>query len=86
MIISMEQTYRVVTSFNQSGHHVPANATFIVRYNGGGQQVGVEFDEVYFYGMHSCGGEVHSDRGFWLYRYLINDHCIPENGRPSWIL
>jgi len=86
MIVQVGQTYRVVVPFNQSGHSVPMNAKFRVMYSGSGSQVGCEFEEVYFYGMHTCGGVVPSDRGFWVYRYLIHDYCIPENGEPSWEL
>jgi len=79
---------RVVTQFNQSGSIIPIGTCFKIVWSGSGSQVAAQFDEAnLFLGMHTCSGSCPTDTGFWVYRYLIDDHCIiaiPDE--PTWIL
>lgn len=86
MTIQVGQTYRVVNSFSQSGSFIPNDSQFRIMYGGQGQQVGCEFYEQYFRGMHTCGGVTAHERGFWIYRWKINANCVMDTSEPSWEL
>jgi len=88
MDISVGDSYRVVSPFNQSGEVFEIDTVFTVRWSGSGSQVGCEFDEELSPAFHTCGGEVQSGFGFWIYRYLIQEHCLPDLNvsKPTWVL
>jgi hypothetical protein len=78
---------KVVTQFNQSGKLIPVGTCFKIVWSGTGNQVACQFEEPLFYGMHTCSGECPDDLGFWVYRYLIDEHCIMAvSETPTWVL
>lgn len=84
-MLEVGQRYRVVSQFNQSGTLMNPDTMFTLKWVGQGGQVGCEFD-VTQPGFHSCSGSCHEDYGFWVYTYLIEEHCTLDNGKPSWTI
>lgn len=79
---------RTVSQFNQSGSIILVDTCFTIVWSGSGSQFACQFEqENLFVGMHTCSGCCPDCTGFWVYKHLIDEHCvIAVAEHPAWSL